>query len=341
MAIRIEHNIPLSSICTFRMGGNANEVVTLETEADIAAFFSLGSLKKWFMLGGGSNIVFPDGDCETTIVRLAPGEIRIVSEDGDSVSLAAPAGNNWDQFVGYAVDRGLSGIEALSAIPGTVGATPIQNVGAYGSEVKDTIETVKVFDTTEQVFKTFSNEECRFSYRDSVFKHEGKNRYVVTEVVFRLKRAAGEAPRYPGVAEYFAEHGISAPTLADIRTAITAIRAKKLPDPKEIASVGSFFKNPIVEKTLAEKLKAEYPTLAVFPVSDTHSKVGAGSLIDTMGWKGKSFGRISTYKYNALVLVNEGGATRADLESAVAEIISAVKEKYGITLELEPELVSF
>lgn len=342
MAIKVQHNVSLADISTFRMGGMATEVATVESEQDVADLFTtLAPERAWFVLGGGSNVVFPDTECTALVVRLGWTDMHVVSEDTETVTVFASAGTDWDAFVEYTVAHGWSGIEALSAIPGSVGATPIQNVGAYGSEVKDTILSVRAFDTVTKQYVEFSNAECRFAYRDSMFKQEGKGRYIVTSVTFVLRRAAPTAPRYPGVSEYFTQRGITTPTLTDIRAAIVAIRAGKLPDPKHIASVGSFFKNPIIPKEQADTLKEKHPTLAVFPVSETLSKVGAGSLIDTMGWKGKSFGTISIYKNNALVLVNEGGATQTELEKVVGAIIFAVQETFGITLEPEPEIITW
>lgn len=339
MAITRTYNIPLASLSTFRIGGVAKEVVTVETEADLVELFqTLSDDTQYMVLGGGSNVVFPDGDCEMLIIRFAPRGMRIEETD-QGVFAVAGAGVIWDELVAYTVDKELSGLEALSAIPGCVGATPIQNVGAYGCEVKDTITTVRAFDVGKKEFVSLSNAQCIFAYRDSMFKHEGRGRYIITEVAFRLSRTTPLPPQYPGVSDFFVQQGIKDPTLAQIREAIVAIRAQKLPDPKHIASVGSFFKNSIIPKEQADELKLQYPTLAMFAVSPTHTKVSTGSLIDLMGWKGKSFGRIATYKNNALVLINEGGATRADLSRAVAEIIDAVRMRYGITIEPEPELL--
>ena len=339
MAVTRDYGVPLAQLGTFRMGGTAREVATVETGADLADLFSsLPEGEPWFVLGGGSNIVFPDGDFDPLVIRFAPKAVHTEAADG-GVLVTAGAGIVWDDLVAFAVEAGLSGIEALSAIPGTVGATPVQNVGAYGTDVSATIAAVRAFDAQTKQFLTFKNAECSFAYRDSMFKHGGKGRYIITEVTFRLSHAAPAAPDYPGVADYFAQQGITAPTLAQIREAIISIRGTKLPDPKDIASVGSFFKNPIVPKALAEALKAQHPRLAVFPVSDAESKMGAGSLIDRLGWKGKSFGAIGIYGGNALVLVNHGGATRSDLAEAVEQITAAVRERYGITLEPEPELL--
>ena len=340
MAITRTYGVPLSELSTFRIGGKAREVVTVDSAADLhELFISLKEGEKWFILGGGSNVVFPDGDCDATFIRFSPKGIQ-TEENESGIFVTAGAGVVWDDLVAYTVESGFSGLEALSAIPGSVGATPIQNVGAYGAEIKDTLVSVQAFDTQTKELVMFTNADCNFAYRDSMFKHEGKGQYIITEVTFGLSRAKPTAPNYPGVADYFAGRNIYSPTLAEIREAIIAIRANKLPDPKQTASVGSFFKNPIIAKEIADALKAKHSTLAVFPVDETRSKVGAGSLIDTLGWKGKSFGSVSIYKNNALVLVNEGGATRAQLSTTVNEIIAAVKEAYDITLEPEPELIN-
>lgn len=324
------------------MGGQVKEMLVACKESDIEEIFSsLEKERPWFVLGGGSNCIFPENDIFTIVIRMDDTEStpHILEETDTYVRIKAWAGISWDAFVADMVARGFSGIEALSAIPGTVGATPIQNVGAYGTEVKDVIETVEVFDTQTRKFTTLANSECLFAYRDSLFKKPEGRKYVVTNVIFKLSKNTPKAPNYPGVADYFKEIGVTDPTLVDIRSAICAIRARKLPDPKEIASVGSFFKNPIIPKEQADTLKEKYPTLAVFPVSDTESKVGAGSMIDTMGWKGKSFGRIGIYEHNALVLTNLGGATHTELDDVVNQIKQKVQETYGITLEMEPELL--
>lgn len=342
MAITRKYNVPLKTISTFQMGGTVSELAIVENERDLQDLFEgMSADRKWFILGGGSNVVFPDGDSDILLIQFAPQNIRFEKKDDDTVHLIAPAGANWDTVVAEAVTRGLSGMEALSAIPGSVGATPIQNVGAYGTEIKDILHSVRAFDIQEKKFVTLSNADCEFGYRDSMFKHTGKGRYIITEVTYVLSTDEPNVPQYLGVSEYFASKGIVRATLQEIRDAIMYIRSTKLPDPKEIASVGSFFKNPFVPKDQAEKLKAEYPTIAVFPVNENISKVGAGSLIDTAGLKGKCFGNISIYKGNALVLVNQGEATRAELKKVVAIIIEEVEKKFGVTLDTEPELLEF
>lgn len=344
MAILREHDVPLASLSTFRIGGSAREIVTLETEADVAEFFAaLPTDAAWLVLGGGSNVVFPDGDTSASIIRLGMREIALVSDEGMHAEVSIGAGVVWDDACAWAVARGLCGIEALSAIPGSTGATPIQNVGAYGTEIKDVLVSVRAYDRERKAFVELANAECTFAYRDSLFKHArdaaGRPQYVITEVRLRLSRAAAKPPRYPGVAEYFAAQSISKPSLAQIRTAIIAIRAKKLPDPREIASVGSFFKNPFVSEAEAKDLAGRFPDMKMFPTEDGRVKIPAGWLIENAGLKGKSFGSIKTYEHNALVLVNTGTATRADLAAAVVEIVGAVNDLFGIRLEPEPELL--
>jgi UDP-N-acetylmuramate dehydrogenase len=317
----------------------AKEVVTVESEDDLAEVFS-NSIDKWFLLGGGSNIVFPDGDCDATIIRLGFGAVEIKEDDG-KIFLIADGGADWDEVVNIAVSHGLSGIEALSAIPGTVGATPVQNVGAYGTEIKDVLVTLRAFDVQEKKYVEFSNAECKFSYRDSIFKREGKGRHIITQVTYELRADEPDVPQYPGLAEYFADNNIVRPSLQDIREAIISIRAKKLPDPRQIASVGSFFKNAFVTKEKAQELLKEYPTIKTFPGENEMIKVPTGWLIENAGLKGKNFGTISVYSGNALVLINNGGATRDDLSKVVSTIVLEVKNKFGIEIEPEPELLNF
>lgn len=341
MAIIEKKDVNISEITTFRMGGTAKAVVELETKDDVASFFNSIGDNKWFILGGGSNVVFPDTDFDITFVKLKHGKIIIDSDDGESVFITVPAGNVWDDVVDFAVSKGLSGIEALSAIPGTMGATPIQNVGAYGAEIKDVLHTLLAYDILQKKFVTLSNDECEFSYRDSIFKHKEKGRYLIFSVTLKLSYDLPNVPMYPGVDTYFAQKNISQPTLSDIRNAIVEIRSKKLPDPREIASVGSFFKNPFVNLDLAKELHEKYPDLKMFPSDNGTVKIPAGWLIEKAGFKGKNFGTISVYGENALVLVNNGGATRDELDIVISTIVNEVEKAFKIRLEAEPEILSF
>jgi UDP-N-acetylmuramate dehydrogenase len=233
----------------------------------------------------------------------------------------------------------LVGIEALSLIPGTVGASPVQNIGAYGSEVKDTIVEVEVFDTEKREFSKISNKDCNFGYRDSIFKNEAKGRYIITEVTYRLNKSLPSIPKYPGVAKYFEDMEIVTPNLSQIRDAIIYIRKEKLPDSNTTPNVGSFFKNPIVLNDVANRIKIDFPDAKFFSVDERHIKVPAGWLIENAGLKGKSFGNVSVYDKNALVLVNMKDASFEDIISARDKIIKTVKERFGIVLEQEPEII--
>jgi UDP-N-acetylmuramate dehydrogenase len=291
------------------------------------------------ILGGGSNTVFASPIIHALVLQISISGFEKISEDSDSATFRFGAGEDWDSVVGRVVGMGFSGIESLSAIPGTVGGTPVQNVGAYGQEVQNVIAELQAYDRESETFVTLSNTECGFSYRDSIFKNKAKDRYIITSVTFKLSKNKPTVPNYPGVSAYFASAEITNPTLADIRVAITEIRKTKLPDPKNVASVGSFFKNPIVPKSQADELKSKYPTAVIFSVNDNESKIGAGWLIDTLGLKGKIFGHLMLYPNNALVIVNKGGATQEELKKLVADIQRQVSDTFGVVIQTEPIFV--
>jgi len=338
----VRENVDIRKHCTLQVGGQFRyftEIDTVEKFSDLYTFAKEKFLPV-FIIGDGSNIVFPDGVMEVLAAKIEIKGFEIINETNEYADLKIGAGENWDNIVRRAVALGLSGVEAMSAIPGTAGATPVQNVGAYGQEIKDTLLSVEVFDIKAGSIKVLTNEECKFSYRNSIFKGEARGKYVITSIKLRLlKDKTPMIPNYPGVKKYFLENNINSPTLLQIREAIIEIRKNKLPDPKVIPSVGSFFKNTIVSKDKAEELKNKHPTLVVFPVNDTETKVPSGFLIEAAGLKGKSFGTISSYTGNAMVLVNNGGATRKDVENTRDEIKKIILEKFGITLETEPEFV--
>lgn len=328
----------LAPLVTFQMGGTAEFLIKIQTIADLKEAFTFTQEKKLpvIVLGGGSNVLIKEGLIEAVILKIEIPGFLVVNEHETSVDIEVGAGEVWDSVVARTVAMGLSGIEALSAIPGTAGATPIQNVGAYGQEIKNTLISLTAYEIETGEIKTFLYKDCRFGYRDSVFKHEARGKYVILSITLRLSKYAAEVPNYPGVKKYFEEKEITEPTLAEIREAIIAIRSNKLPDPKEIASVGSFFKNPFVDFPTAERLRSTYPLMPCFPTDDERYKLSAGWLIETLGWKGKDFGNLMIYPGNALVLVNKGMATFRELEIVVSEIKSAVSEKFGVSLEEEP-----
>jgi UDP-N-acetylmuramate dehydrogenase len=339
--IQIEENKDLSALSTFRMASTAQYFVRVIEKEQIpeALLFASKNNIQAIIIGGGSNTIFTQAYFNAVVIQIAIPGFEKIAEDDHTVVLQCGAGENWDSVVARSVEMGLSGIEALSAIPGFVGGTPVQNVGAYGTEVKDTIVTVEAYDRKARRFVTLTNTECKFAYRDSMFKNQEKGRYIIASVDFILSKKPATVPNYPGVAAYFEKSGITSPTLADIRNAIIEIRKNKLPDPHEIASVGSFFKNPIVRKSLADSLKEKFPAAVVFPVNDNQSKIGAGWMLDTLGYKGKDFGNLMCYPGNAMVIVNKGGATRLELEKLVASIQKNVLDTFGIVIEPEPILI--
>lgn len=355
--MKIQEYVDIREYNTLRIGGQFRYFVEVSDKSDLSKVCIFAKEKDLpiYIIGGGSNIVFPDRVFNYVVVKLELKGFEIVKDEENYSEIKVGSGENWDSFVERTVSMNLSGVEALSSIPGTCGATPVQNVGAYGQEVKDTISEVEVFDLVSQSFLNLTNQECQFSYRDSIFKSNppsgGKGRYIIISVTFRLSKGLPKVPDYPGVKKYFDDKGITNPTLLEIREAIISIRSVKLPNPKEVANVGSFFKNPIVNKEIAHELKNKYPNILIFPISarqdlaeedlaeDDMVKIPAGWLIENAGLKGCSFGPVSTYLQNALVLVNDGNATRLDINKAKNEIIDTVFKKFGIKLETEPEFV--
>lgn len=333
----IEKNISLKPHTTFKIGGEAKFFVKLKNISEIEKIISLKEEENLpiFILGGGSNIIVSDDKLNLIVVKNEILDKKIISEEKDSVILKIGAGENWDDFVLYCAQNNFSGLEALSLIPGTVGGAPIQNIGAYGEEVGNLIESVEVYDTLDKKFKNFSKKDCEFSYRDSIFK-KNPNRYIVLYVLFKLfKNKEIKIPNYPGVKDFL---NFSNVTIKDIRETIIKIRSSKLPDPKIIPNVGSFFKNPIVSKIFFEELKEKYPDIKFFNSGDEF-KIPAGWLLEKAGLKGQSFEKISVYENNALVLVNKNDGTFEEVLKTKNEIIEKIKENFGITLEMEPVIV--
>lgn len=339
--LKIQEYVNIKDYSTLQVGGQFRYFVELKNKDDLKEIFSFSKNKniKVFVLGGGSNIVFSDGILNVIAVKVEIKGFEIINDADLFTDIKVGAGENWDTIVEKTVNMNLVGLESLSSIPGTAGAGPVQNIGAYGAEVKDTILEVEVFDIEKESIVTISNADCKFAYRDSIFKNEAKGKYVITAVTYRLAKSIPMIPKYPGVLKYFEDKEINNPNLREIRDAIIYIRKNKLPNPKEIPNVGSFFKNPIVLNNISEKIKEEYPLAKFFPVDDTHTKVPAGWLIENAGLKGISFGKVSVYDKNALVLVNLDNATCEDIISARNEIIKIVNDKFGIVLEQEPEIV--
>lgn len=333
-----QHDYPLAPHTTFGLPARAAHYIELTDSGDLPEICRLPEFDAatvcW--LGGGSNVLFMQ-DFPSLVVRMATRGIRELERTPDSVLLEAQAGENWHGFVQSSLHMGLGGLENLSLIPGTVGASPVQNIGAYGVEVKDRIHSVRCFDVQTQEWRELSNAECRFAYRDSMFKHEGRQRYVITSVVFRLDTQFVPNVKYGDLAQVLAEQCSGrTPTAQDVAQAVCVIRRSKLPDPAVLGNVGSFYKNPLVDAAHAQTLLAQYPQMPHYPQPDGRVKLAAGWLIDQCGLKGKTIGGASVHDKQALVLVNKNHATAADVRALSDEICRIVAQRFAVDLQPEP-----
>ena len=333
-----QHDYPLAPHTTFGLPARAAHYIELTDSGDLPEICRLPEFDAatvcW--LGGGSNILFMQ-NFPSLVVRMATRGIRELERTPDSVLLEAQAGENWHGFVQSSLHMGLGGLENLSLIPGTVGASPVQNIGAYGVEVKDRIHSVRCFDVQSQEWRELSNAECRFAYRDSIFKHEGRQRYVITSVVFRLDTQFVPNVKYGDLAQVLAEQCDGrVPTAQDVAQAVCAIRRSKLPDPAVLGNVGSFYKNPLVDAAHAQTLLAQYPQMPHYPQPDGRVKLAAGWLIDQCGLKGKTIGGAAVHDKQALVLVNKNRATAADVRALSDEICRIVAQRFAVDLQPEP-----
>jgi UDP-N-acetylmuramate dehydrogenase len=321
---------------TFGIEAKAARYVEFASQSALIDFLGDGFRGKALVIGGGSNLLFVD-DFDGTVFHSAIMDIDVVDETVDDVLLRVGSGVNWDKLVAYTVDKGWSGLENLSLIPGTVGAAPVQNIGAYGAEAKDVIERVHYFDVEDRKHHTLGNAECHFAYRESVFKHQLKGRAIITSVEFRLLKSSQPSLGYGDLAKEVEARGGA--TLKNIREAVCAIRQSKLPDTAVLGNAGSFFKNPIVNKEISERLKGEYENMPVYPVSEQTCKLAAGWLIDQAGLKGYRQGNVGVHERQALVLVNFGGATGADVIALSEMVRQKVNEKFGIKIDPEVNIL--
>lgn len=321
---------------TFGIDVHADCFATVSSLADVLAAmaFAKENAKKLRVLGGGSNILLTQNP-EDLIIHNAFMGIDVVSETDENITLKIGAGENWHQTVLHCVDNGFAGIENLSLIPGNVGASPIQNIGAYGVEVKDRITEVEAIDLQTGEVNVFTNEECKFGYRDSIFKSVFPGRFMVKSVSFKLDKTNHKLlTHYGSIAEELQVMGIENPTIKDLSNAVIAIRQSKLPDPKKLGNSGSFFKNPVVSPSTAKTLLTSFPEAPNYPAG-SNVKLAAGWLIEQCGWKGKVVGHCGVHAKQALVLVNYGGATGQEIYDLSTEVLASVKAKFGIDLERE------
>ena len=290
------------------------------------------------ILGGGSNILFTKNLDGLALHNQITG-IEVVEEDDNSVVLAGGSGVVWHDFVLHAINVNLGGIENMSLIPGSLGASPMQNIGAYGVEVKDSFEWLEAYHIKSGEIHRFSNTSCEFGYRESIFKRKNKGQYIITKVAFRLTKKHLLNTSYGVIEQELETLNITDPTIKDVSNAVIKIRESKLPDPKKIGNSGSFFKNPIIDSALFENIKAQFPKIASYPAGKGKMKIAAGWLIDQAGWKGRTIGNYGVHKNQALVLVNYGGSSGNDIYNLSEEIIQSIKETYGIILEREVNIL--
>ncbi|MBQ5714996.1 MAG: UDP-N-acetylmuramate dehydrogenase [Alistipes sp.] len=328
---------PLRDLNSFHVEERADRIIEFDSKQDLDQIFAEGATpENWYTLGGGNNILFTQRFAGTLLKPVGKG-IKIKAQIDDSVIVEAEAGVEWDDMVAWSVERDLWGMENLSLIPGTVGAAPVQNIGAYGAEAKDVIERVHYFDVEDRKHHTLGCAECRFAYRESIFKHELKGRAIITSVEFRLSKSSQPSLGYGDLAKEVEARGGA--TLKNIREAVCAIRQSKLPDTAVLGNAGSFFKNPIVNKEVSERLKAEYDTMPIYPVSEHKCKLAAGWLIDQAGLKGYRNGNVGVHERQALVLVNFGGATGAEVIALSEEVREKVFAKFGINIDPEVNIL--
>jgi UDP-N-acetylmuramate dehydrogenase len=336
----IRHNFSLRNHNTFGIEASAHmylPVLSADVLLAVRAEPALAGLPR-LILGGGSNLLFTN-DFGGLVLHMCNQGIEIVGEDDKATYVRAAAGENWHRFVLWTLDHGLGGLENLSLIPGNVGSAPIQNIGAYGVEVKDCLYTLRLFDFDTGDILTLDNAACRFGYRDSVFKHGLRDRAVILDVTFALPKRWQPNIRYADVAQELTARGLDMPTARQISETVIAIRTRKLPDPAVIGNAGSFFKNPVVPGAQRNALLERYPQLVSYAQADGSYKLAAGWLIDQCGWKGKTAGAAGVYEKQALVLVNRSGASGQDIVRLAQAIQADVQARFGVLLEPEPVFV--
>lgn len=334
----IHTNIPLKNYLTMRLGGNARFMGDARTPEDIAQSCKNARAQGLpvAILGGGSNTLAHDEGFGGLVLRNRLLGKEVVADDASTTTIAFGAGENWDECVQFTVERNLSGIEAMSAIPGTVGAAPVQNIGAYGQELADTFVSCQAYDIENDQFVTFRPEDCGFAYRHSVFRGSAAGKYVITSVTLRLHKTAPQPPFYKALQDYLDQHSITLYTVQTIRDAVTAIRTDKLPDPAERPNTGSFFKNAVVEDWRLNELLVDYPDMPHYDLGDKTYKVPTGWLIEQCGFKGQLLHGVRVHDKNTLVLINESATSFADLAAARDEIIGKVRDTFQVYIEQEP-----
>jgi UDP-N-acetylmuramate dehydrogenase len=338
MSLQVRQGVSLKPFNTFGIDVPAHWFAEACSDADVREALAYAGDRHLpvLVIGGGSNLLLTAG-IEALVLRMASRGIRVLSDDGQAVVVEAEAGEPWHGFVEYTLTKGLSGLENLSLIPGTVGAAPMQNIGAYGVEIKDVFHGLTALDRQTGELRDFTLRECAFGYRDSLFKHE-PGRWLILRVRFALGRAGALHLDYGPVRQRLSEQGIEVPTASDVSQAICSIRREKLPDPAQLGNAGSFFKNPVVPAELAMRIRVEHPGLVAYAQADGQMKLAAGWLIEQAGWKGFREGDAGVHRLQSLVLVNYGEASGRQLHELALRIQADILVRFGVELEMEPNL---
>jgi len=332
-------NMSLKNHNTFGIDVKAKEFVNITSETELINTLKTYAQDPIFILGGGSNMLLTK-DIRALVLHINNKGIQLIKTINNHVIIEAAAGENWHEFVLWCIANDYGGVENLSLIPGNVGTAPIQNIGAYGVELKDVFDSCDAIHKKTQEKRTFTLEDCNFGYRNSIFKNELKDQYVISKVRFRLTKTNHNINvSYGAIASQLEKNAINQPTIKAVSEAVIAIRQSKLPDPKKIGNSGSFFKNPVIKKELYESLLKDFTTMPHYPVSDTHVKVPAGWLIENAGFKGKQFGNYGVHKNQALVLVNYGNAKGKDIYELAVLIQKTILRLFSIPLECEVNII--
>ncbi|MFV8442741.1 UDP-N-acetylmuramate dehydrogenase [Flavobacterium sp. LB2P44] len=337
--MEILHDFSLKKYNTFGIEAKAKQFVAVHSNEDLKTILQENKSHKKFILGGGSNMLLTK-DVEALVIHIDLKGKKIIDQNDDFVWIESQAGENWHEFVLWTVLQNFGGLENMSLIPGNVGTTPVQNIGAYGTEIKDTFISCEAMTIENQQIRTFTKEECHFGYRESVFKNEVKDQYIITSVVYKLTKKNHKINiSYGDISTELTQNNILNPTLKDVSNAVIAIRQSKLPDPAVLGNSGSFFKNPILLKSDFEKIKQAFPAIKYYDISETEVKVPAGWLIEQAGFKGKRFGDAGIHKNQALVLVNYGNATGQEILNVSKNIQETIFKIFGIHIEAEVNVI--
>lgn len=337
--MEIQTQFSLKNYNTFGIEAKAKQFIAVHSINELKTVLEEYPNEKKFILGGGSNMLLTQ-DIDALVIHIDLKGKKIIEENDDFVWIESQAGENWHEFVLWTIEQNFGGLENMSLIPGNVGTTPVQNIGAYGTEIKDTFVYCEALSIENQETKKFTKEDCNFGYRESIFKHDVKDQYIITSVVFKLtKHNHNINTSYGDIATELAKNNITTPSLKDVSNAVIAIRKSKLPDPKELGNSGSFFKNPIVLKSDFKTIQAKFPEMKFYDVSETEVKVPAGWLIEQAGFKGKRFGDAGIHKNQALVLVNYGNATGQEILAVAKNIQETVFKTFGIQIEAEVNVI--